>query len=72
MDTVKIKMRKNQSMIQMEQQSPPLTKNASFHRPNSSVKNKLNSNSVSTEYTQIQRIKEKIKILLQERDKSLQ
>ncbi|CAD8097211.1 unnamed protein product [Paramecium primaurelia] len=72
-DTVKIshKLRKNQSMIQMEQQSPQLTKNSSFHRPNSSVKIK-NSNSVSCDQTQIQKIKEKIKLLLQERENNWQ
>ncbi|CAD8194633.1 unnamed protein product [Paramecium octaurelia] len=72
-DTVKIthKLRKNQSMIQIEQQSPQLTKNSSFHRPNSSVKIK-NGNSVSGDQTQIQKIKEKIKSLLQDRENYLQ
>ena len=66
-ETVKIshKLRKNQSMIHIEQQSPALTKNASFHH---SVKNKINSNSVSSDQSQIQKVKEKIKLLLQERD----
>ncbi|CAD8117314.1 unnamed protein product [Paramecium sonneborni] len=72
-DTVKIshKLRKNQSMIQIEQQSPQLTKNSSFHRPNSSVKIK-NSNSVSCDQTQLQKIKEKIRMLLQDRDNNWQ
>ncbi|CAD8199893.1 unnamed protein product [Paramecium octaurelia] len=69
-ETVKIshKLRKNQSMIHIEQQSPALTKNASFHH---SVKNKINSNSVSSDQSQIQKVKEKIKLLLQERDQNL-
>ncbi|CAD8205413.1 unnamed protein product [Paramecium octaurelia] len=73
MDTVKItyKLRKNQSMIQIDQQSPQLTKNSSFHRPNSSVKIK-NSNSISYEQTQFQKIKDKIKQLLQEKDNNWQ
>ncbi|CAD8169487.1 unnamed protein product [Paramecium pentaurelia] len=72
-DTVKIshKLRKNQSMMQIEQQSPQLTKNSSFHRPNSSVKIK-NSNSISCDQTQIQKIKEKIKSLLQDRENYMQ
>ncbi|CAD8113456.1 unnamed protein product [Paramecium sonneborni] len=72
-DTVKIshKLRKNQSMIQIEQQSPQVTKNSSFHRPNSSVKIK-NSNSISSDQTQIQKIKEKIKMLLQDRENNWQ
>ncbi|CAD8166482.1 unnamed protein product [Paramecium pentaurelia] len=73
MDTVKIthKLRKNQSMIQIDQQSPQLTKNSSFHRPNSSVKIK-NSNSISYEQSQLQKIKDNIKQLLQERDSNCQ
>ncbi|CAD8082430.1 unnamed protein product [Paramecium primaurelia] len=69
-ETVKIsnQLRKNQSMIHIDQQSPALTKNYSFHH---SVKNKINSNSVSSDQSQIQKVKEKIKFLLQERDQNL-
>ncbi|CAD8112702.1 unnamed protein product [Paramecium sonneborni] len=73
MDTVKIthKLRKNQSMVQMDQQSPQLTKNSSFYRPNSSVKIK-NSNSISYEQSQLQKTKDKIKQLLLEKDNNCQ
>ncbi|CAD8115641.1 unnamed protein product [Paramecium sonneborni] len=70
-ETVKIshELRKNQSMMHIDSQSPAQTKNYSFHQ---SVKNKINSNSVSSDQSQVQKIKEKIKVLLQERDKNLQ
>ncbi|CAD8082274.1 unnamed protein product [Paramecium primaurelia] len=73
MDTVKIshKLSKNQSMIQIDRQSPQLTKNSSFHRPNSSVKIK-NINSLSSEQSQLQKIKDNIKLLLQQRDNNWQ